>query len=132
MLMHEDRDFDPQATLPAQADTLTQDLELDTLFDAMADGDEFLRDVARSAILQSLASAKEIVRRQQALRDCEQHRPAIRIRRRLCPPAGAHPAWTSSIFENRTIRYSSRPSSPETMRIPSFAHHLGNENEKRL
>ncbi|WP_180984153.1 MutS-related protein [Castellaniella caeni] len=77
LLMHEDRDFDPQATLPAQADTLTQDLELDTLFDAMADGDEFLRDVARSAILQSLASAKEIVRRQQALRDCEQHRPAI-------------------------------------------------------
>ena len=45
--MHRDRDFDPSAELPANEQALTQDLELDTLLDAMAAGDEFLFEVAQ-------------------------------------------------------------------------------------
>ena len=37
-LMQRERDFDAQQPLPPQADALTQDLELSTLFNAMAGG----------------------------------------------------------------------------------------------
>lgn len=77
LLMYADRDFDPQAPVPPKANALIQDLELDTLFDAMAGGDEFLREVAKAALLQSLIDAEEIARRQHVLRDYEQHRPAV-------------------------------------------------------
>lgn len=75
-LMHRDRDFDLERALPPQAVELTQDLALDTLFDAMALGDAFLRDVARKAVLSSLTDPSEIVYRQQVLGDCEAQ-PAI-------------------------------------------------------
>lgn len=77
LLMHPERDFDVQAPLPPQADTLIQDLALDTLFDAMAGGDDFLRAVARVGLLQSLDDAREITWRQQALDDCDSHRLII-------------------------------------------------------
>lgn len=77
LLMHPERDFDVQAPLPPQADTLIQNLALDTLFDAMAGGDDFLRVVARVGLLQSLDDAREITWRQQALDDCDSHRLII-------------------------------------------------------
>jgi hypothetical protein len=55
---------------------LTQDLELDTLWTAMAGGDEFLFEIAKRAVLSSLTDPEAILYRQQVLADCLQH-PAI-------------------------------------------------------
>ena len=49
-LLYKDRDFDLQAKLPSHAQALIQDLELNTLFEAMARGDSFLFDVAKKAL----------------------------------------------------------------------------------
>ena len=51
LLMHPDRDFDPEQPLPWNTQALTQDLELETLLRAMAGGDKFLFEVARRAVL---------------------------------------------------------------------------------
>jgi hypothetical protein len=77
-LMYSDRDFDPQAPLPSSAAALVQDLELDTIFDAMASGDAFLRDVARRAALASLGDVEVIRYRQNILTDALQHPDVIR------------------------------------------------------
>jgi DNA mismatch repair ATPase MutS len=74
--MFRDRDFDVHGALPQQAPALIQDLELDALFDAMAQGDKGLREIARSAILQSLDDPERIRYRQAILRDCLKE-PAI-------------------------------------------------------
>jgi MutS domain V len=52
---------------------LTQDLELETLWNAMADGDEFLFETAKRAVLSGLTDPDEIVYRQHVLRDCLEH-----------------------------------------------------------
>jgi len=75
-LMHKDRDFDPEAGLPPNAAALAQDLELDTLFDAMAAGDKFLLEVAKKAVLRSLDEPEAILYRQRILADCLD-RPAV-------------------------------------------------------
>ena len=54
-LMHKDQDFDLQRKLPPNEQALTQDLELNTLFNAMALGDTFVFAVAKSAVLSGLA-----------------------------------------------------------------------------
>jgi len=69
-LMHRGKDFDLNRALPPNARDLTQDLELEKLFDAMALGDKFLLDVARKAVLSSLTDPEEIVYRQHVLNDC--------------------------------------------------------------
>lgn len=76
--MHPDRDIDLAADVPANSDTLAQDLALDTLCAAMAAGDEFLFSVAKRTLLRSLASTGEIIYRQQALRDCLAHTAVVR------------------------------------------------------
>lgn len=75
---HRDTDADLERKLPPHAPDLTQDLGLDTLFDAMAGGDRFLREVARKAIFASLNDPPEIVYRQQVLADCLAHDAVIR------------------------------------------------------
>ena len=75
-LMHRDRDFDAGQDLPPQAAALTQDLELDRLFDAMAAGDKFLLEVAKKAVLTGLDEPAAILYRQQVLADCLD-RPAV-------------------------------------------------------
>jgi DNA mismatch repair ATPase MutS len=75
-LMHPDRDLDLEQPLPANAEALIQDLELDTLFDAMARGDNYLRDLARTCLLLSLTDPEAIRYRQRILSDCLQQ-PAI-------------------------------------------------------
>jgi DNA mismatch repair ATPase MutS len=75
-LMHPDQDFDLQRELPPHQAALTQDLELNTLFDAMAGGDQFLYEVAERAVLSSLKDPEAIRYRQQVLTDCLQQ-PAI-------------------------------------------------------
>jgi len=70
-LMFRDRDFDPRRTIPKHEPALTQDLELTTLFNAMALGDEVLFDVARSAVLPGADNdLSTILYRQDILRDC--------------------------------------------------------------
>lgn len=68
-LMHRDRDAEFKGELPPAAEAVTRDLELDAVFQAMAAGDEFLRGVARRAVLSSLADPDAIVYRQQVLAD---------------------------------------------------------------
>jgi len=75
-LMHRDQDFDLERELPANEQDLTQDLELDTLFNAMATADKFLLEVAKRAVLLSLADPDAMVYRQRVLADCLEQ-PAI-------------------------------------------------------
>lgn len=70
-LMYKDRDFDLQQNLPWNEQDLTQDLELNILFNAMAGDDEFLFDMARKAILCGLRNDLDTIRyRQNVLEDC--------------------------------------------------------------
>lgn len=75
-LLYPDRDFDMEQPLPWQAPALIQDLELNTLFNAMALGDEFLLSVAPKVVLSSLTDLNIIRYRQNILKDCLNH-PAI-------------------------------------------------------
>lgn len=77
-LMHRDEDFDLQRELPSNEQDLTQDLELNILFNAMALGDPFLFDVAKRAVLSSLTSPEAIIYRQHVLADCLEHPPIVR------------------------------------------------------
>src|SRR5438105_5065409 len=76
-LMYKDQDFDLQQQLPLHEQALTQDLELHTLFNAMALGDTFVFEVAKSAVLSSLNNdLHTIFYRQNILQDCLKN-PAI-------------------------------------------------------
>lgn len=78
-LMYPDRDFEVKGELPANAQDLIQDLELDLILDAMAQDDPFLREVARRAFLTSLTINPETIRyRQAVLRDCLAHERVVR------------------------------------------------------
>lgn len=77
-LMYRDRDFDPQQQLPVNEQALTQDLELDTLFQVMAQGDDFLYTMARQAVLTSLHDLEAIRYRQDILRDCLRNAAVVR------------------------------------------------------
>jgi len=87
--MYRDRDFDRSLVyreftyrrdpdvitvdLPPNTDDLIQDLELDTLFNAMSGGDKFLFAIAKRAVLRSLHEPDAITYRQDVLRDCLEH-----------------------------------------------------------
>jgi len=78
-LMFKDRDFDLQRKLPSNEEALTQDLELNTLFGAMALGDEFLFEVAKKAILSGLNNdLNTILYRQNILKDCLKNPSIVR------------------------------------------------------
>lgn len=76
--MHRDQDFDLQRKLPWNEQTLTEDLELSTLFGAMAAGDSFLLDVAKKAVLTSLTDPDAILYRQNVLKDCLNNSAIVR------------------------------------------------------
>jgi len=69
-LMFPDRDLHTEEPLAPWAGELEQDLGLDTVFNAMARGDEFLFKVVRQVLLSSLTDPQEILYRQAVLRDC--------------------------------------------------------------
>jgi len=70
-LMSKNNDFDIQRKLPWNEQTITQDLELNTLCNAMASGDEFLFKVGRNVILTGLYNDVDtILYRQNILKDC--------------------------------------------------------------
>ena len=77
-LMYKDRDFDLQQELPAHEPALTQDLELNTLFSAMARGDRFLFEVAKQAVLSGLNDPDAIRYRQDILKDCLKNPSVVR------------------------------------------------------
>jgi len=78
-LMYKERDFDPHAGLRANAAELTQDLELNTLFEAMSGRDDFLLGIARTAVLSSMVDPGAIRYRQHVLADCLNHRNTVRL-----------------------------------------------------
>jgi DNA mismatch repair ATPase MutS len=77
-LMYRDCDFDLKQELPPWDQALTQDLELSTLFDAMALGDKVLLEVARKAVLCSVSDLGTILYRQDILKDCLNNSSIVR------------------------------------------------------
>ena len=69
-LMHPKEDFTGSASPPSNAESLVQDLELRTLFDAMAGDDPFLLKTVSRAVLSSLRTVEDIQYRQRVLKDC--------------------------------------------------------------
>lgn len=78
-LMHPDRDFGQDCPLPINGRDLLDDLELQGMLEVMAAGDEFVLDVARSALLCAAKSDIEtILHRQHILQDALAHPEFIR------------------------------------------------------
>ena len=77
-LMYRDRDIDPAHELSASEQALVQDLELGTLWAAMAGGDDFLLGTARQTVLHSLPSAEAITYRQHILADAIRQPDVVR------------------------------------------------------
>lgn len=78
-LMFPEKDYDPASDMAPNSADLTQDLEMKTLFSAMADGDEFLLKIASSVLLSSPANNHATVQwRQAILQDCLLHEESIR------------------------------------------------------
>ncbi|HZZ60613.1 MAG TPA: DNA mismatch repair protein MutS [Roseiarcus sp.] len=78
-LMHRDRDFDVKRDLPPNESDLTRDLELPTLFAAMAVKDELVLEVAKRAILGAASNDVATIRyRQEALKDCLRNPEIVR------------------------------------------------------
>jgi|HubBroStandDraft_4_1064222.scaffolds.fasta_scaffold74006_2 hypothetical protein len=76
-LMFKGRDFYLEQKLPWNTKILEQDLELTTLFSAMAGGDKFLFGVARSAVLSAAyTDVDTVLYRQDILKDCLK-RPSV-------------------------------------------------------
>lgn len=69
-LMYRDRDFDLQPELPWNMEALVQDLELNTLFNAMALDDKYLFEMAVKAVLSGTGDLDTIRYRQHIFKDC--------------------------------------------------------------
>ena len=76
--LQRERNSGPVAAAPGNDSVLTQDLELQTLWNAMAAGDEFLYEVAKRAILSSLSDPDAVLYRQRVLADCLEHPETVR------------------------------------------------------
>lgn len=78
-LLYREHDFDLQQKLPSNEQSLIQDLELNTLFNAMALGDIFLFEVAKKVVLSGLNNAPDtIIYRQNILKDCLKNSSVVR------------------------------------------------------
>lgn len=78
-LMYRDRDYDLRQELPWNEQALTQDLELNTLFNAMAQEDKFLWEIARMAILTGFKNDLDtVLYRQEILKDCLKNSSIVR------------------------------------------------------
>lgn len=105
-LMHRDRDVDIERPLPATADALTVDLELATLLDAMARGDDYLRELAERALLLGLETPEEVGYRQEVLADCLRLPDVIR---------GLYELAVEGVETKRKARFFWFGDSPDTM-----------------
>ncbi len=77
-LLYRDQDFDWQRQLSPNTPALIQDLELNTLFNAMALGDKFLFEVAQKVTLNSITEVDTIRYRQRILQDCLKNASIVR------------------------------------------------------
>jgi MutS domain V len=78
LLLHPERDEDLKPRLPWQIAALVdEDLEMGSLYDAMAGGDEFLLDTAKKVIGLPVADPDVVVYRQQVLADCLANRAVV-------------------------------------------------------
>jgi DNA mismatch repair ATPase MutS len=77
-LMYPARDFTPEQKLPSHAAALIQDLELNILFEAMAQGDKYLYEVANQVVLSILDEPNTIRYRQEILQDCLRNPEVVR------------------------------------------------------
>ncbi|WP_237478619.1 MutS-related protein [Lichenibacterium dinghuense] len=78
LLLHPDRDFDWKRPDPPGTGDLVRDLGLSTLVEAMAKGDERLREAARGVLLAGTADLATIRHRQDVVRDCLAHPDLVR------------------------------------------------------
>ncbi len=69
-LMYKNKNFTIEHKFPNHLNILVDDLELDVLLNAMSKDDEFLYDVSKAALLDTLKSKEEIIYRQDILKDC--------------------------------------------------------------
>jgi DNA mismatch repair ATPase MutS len=77
-LLFRDRNFDIEQELPPNESALTQDLALNTLFDAMASGDKFVLQVAKHVVLSGLQDDLDtVLYRQAVLKDCLRSFPVV-------------------------------------------------------
>jgi hypothetical protein len=77
-LMHRDRDFDMRGKIPLNSPELVNDLEIETLWAAMAGEDKFLLEVAKRSMLTSLKQPDDILYRQRVLTDCLERSAVVR------------------------------------------------------
>ncbi len=77
-LMYKDKDLDPEQKMPVNSEDLIKDLELETLFSAMALGNKELYEIANKVFLTSLDDIRTIKYRQDILRDCIRNPNIIR------------------------------------------------------
>lgn len=78
-LLFINHDFDLLQKLPWNEQTLTQDLELNTLFNTMANSDEFLFDVVKKVMFSGLNNELHtVLYRQNILKDCLNNSSTIR------------------------------------------------------
>jgi hypothetical protein len=87
-LMYPDRDFDLERKAPWNGLELIQDLQLESIFGAMAHDDEFLHGVARSALLSGLDNTIDaVLYRQAVLKDCLKNHSIVKGLYRLAADA---------------------------------------------
>ena len=91
-------DSNHPVTPPSSDEVLSQDLELDTLLNAMGGGNEFLYETATRIVLSSLRDPEAIVYRQQVLADCLDHPEVIRDIYRLAIEALASERDAGSLW----------------------------------
>lgn len=77
-LMYRKQNLDLQQNLPLHEHIIIKDLELNILFNVMAQDDKFLYDVAKKVILCSLTDLDTIKYRQDILKDCLKNPEIIR------------------------------------------------------
>ena len=69
-LLYRDLDFSEKEPMPSNVEQLEHDLDLATLYKAMAAGDERVYNVCRAALMNGLSDYEAIEYRQHVLSDC--------------------------------------------------------------
>jgi len=77
-LLYKNRDFNPEQNLLSNEEEIIQDLELNILFNAMANDDEFIFEMAKKTILSFTTDLDTILYRQDILKDCLENPEVIR------------------------------------------------------